>query len=190
MFFREVAVGGLAGGQEEVFAEDCHFPSVPAAWSRVPTTSSSDVLPPHGTSRGAAVALRPLADRGGARTRPDSGPNAVPRRSVRRSGLSEARGAGRRCPGLRTACPPALIDTGPGGGGTAGTALLPPATAGQRDPRSAAAPALSPPGSARRCPLPRHGRRAGQGGGELADAERGGRQEGEAAGRQAPAAAR
>lgn len=27
MFFREGAVGGLAGGQEEVCAEGCHFPS-------------------------------------------------------------------------------------------------------------------------------------------------------------------
>lgn len=69
MFFGKGAVGGLAGGQEEVYAEDCHFPSVEAFWSREPTAASSDVLPPRGRRRG----LLPRR----ARTQPGRWPSAV-----------------------------------------------------------------------------------------------------------------
>lgn len=82
MFFREGAVGGLAGGQEEVCAEGCHFPSGEFFRSQEPITAASDALPLSGRSPGVAA----------------HGPGGAG------GGRGGAARAGR--------CPPALIDTG------------------------------------------------------------------------------
>lgn len=123
MFFREGAVGGLAGGQEEVCTEGCHFASAEFFSSQERITVASDALFPYGRSGG--LAAHGPGRAGGLGAVPGAAPGA------RRAGRGARGGAARA-----GRCPPALIDTGPGGGGSAGTALLPPAAAaGQRVPR-------------------------------------------------------